>query len=304
LGEHAFAFRYSLEGGPFLYCDADGSEPPGFTPDQAGTVSVLPFSCQLEEVDRTSAGSGEPVRATARFLLPGVTEAVGQGAGIRGQVGVGTQHHDASSSPGWGWQEAVFRGDVLSSGEDEYEAIFHPAYTGDRAVSFRFSLDDGASWTYCDLDGSLNGYQPGQQHGLMVGAHAELGWCNLQWPASVSQGASGQSEVYGQVYASGLTPDPDAPITAQLGYGQKLEDPGLAWAWIAATFNTVHGNNNEYLATLQGLAPGTYHYAFRFVRHGSQAFCFGDLDGAGGANGFNGEDAQGGENLGVATILP
>ena len=30
--------------------------------------------------------------------------------------------------------------------------------TGIYDVAGRFSLDDGISWTYCDLDGSANGY--------------------------------------------------------------------------------------------------------------------------------------------------
>jgi hypothetical protein len=114
------------------------------------------------------------------------------------------------------------------------------------------------------------------------------------------------------------TQDAGDPVLAQLGYGQKNEDPGVStdWVWIDAgydtpQFATVNGlPNNEYNAAFTGIAPGTYSYAFRFTVDGGR-WCYGDLDGAGSnedgkgtQGGFNGDAAGGGPNLGVANVTP
>jgi hypothetical protein len=38
----------------------------------------------------------------------------------------------------------------------------------ENAASFRYSLDDGRSWVYGDLDGSRNGYDPAAAGTLTV----------------------------------------------------------------------------------------------------------------------------------------
>jgi hypothetical protein len=315
-GAYAMAYRFRYNGGAWSYCDLDGSVN-GYSAAQAGSLnavssSVAITSCKLQFVDHTTVASGDTVAAYGRVLISGQTSLAGALSGVRGQIGVGTQGDDASASAQWGWQEANWNVDVAATGEDEFLANIQPAYSGTRAVAFRTSVDDGANWTYCDLDGSGNGYSAAQQHNLSVGNPVNIDYCALKFPTTVSQPADGGTLVYGQLYIAGVTPNAgaDPQVFAQLGYGKKVEDPGLAWTWINASYNTgcttCGTNNDEYQAALSrdgGFASGTYSYAFRFTRSNGASWCFGDLDGAGATTGgFNGDAPGPVENLGVATI--
>ncbi len=309
-GTYDVAYRFRYQTNAFVYCDLDGSGN-GYSPQQAAKLTIEP-PCRLESVNASGGqvNSGAPVQARARIKVPGLTELAGAPFGVRAQVGVGTQGDNASQSPSWGWMEASWAADDSATGEDEFQATFHPAYTGTRAVSFRFSLDNGQIWAYCDMNGNaISGYEVSQQYNLMVRPHADLDWCNLQFPPTLTQSTDGGAVVYGRVYEGGLTPDRGAPIFAELGFGKKIEDPGLAWTWVPASFNVVHNNDNEYQASLPAMDAGTYHYAFRFTRTSGPSYCYADLDGHGANSigqtweGFQGE-AGTAENLGVATVTP
>lgn len=306
------AYRFRYQSGAWSYCDLNGTAD-GYSSAHASKLtvsSVMITHCKLQWVGSASIGSGDKVAVYGRVTVPGVTDGAGQGAGIRGQVGVGTQGDDASQSASWGWQEAAYNAAGPTTTEDEYGADVHPAYTGTRAVAFRFSVNGGVSWTYCDQDGSANGYQAAQQWALSVGNHGDFDWCNLAWPYALPSDAgvltpdAGSEPVYGKVYQAGLTPDPDAGIAAWLGYGKKVEDPGVAWTWVPATFNGIRDvQNNEYVTALPALPTGTWSYAWRFLRNGGTSYCYGDIDGAGKSGGFNGENGSN-ENLGVAQVGP
>lgn len=300
-GTYSYAYRFRVQGGPWTYCDSDPSDQMvsalqlGTLTAQSSTFKAI-SACKLQFVDRSTVPSGDPVVAFGRVRVPGFSEDAGATPGLRGEVGVGTAGSNASTDPAWGWRPAAYFGEIPDAGEDEFMATFTPAYTGSRAVSFRFAVDDGG-WQYCDLNGSdVGGYEVAQQYGVAVGRPA-LEFCNLQFPPVADAGTL----VYGQVYLPGVTRDAGAPITAELGWGRKIEDPGVAasWTWTAATYNPNCpgcGNNNEYQAALGPVDAGSY--AFRF-RYGTST-CYGDLDGAGSiVGGFNGETTGGAENLGV-----
>lgn len=289
-GSYAYGWRFRPSGGAWVYCDLDGSEN-GFTAAQAGVLSAMSpgtaiSACRLQSVSAFSVMSGGPVTAAVRVVVPGVSGSASATPGLRVQVGVGAQGTNASAGTTWGWGEAGFSSDEALQ-EEEWRLAFHPAYTGNRAVSGRASLDDGGTWTYCDLNGSdVGGYEVSQQYDVQVTQHADFDWCNLQSPLTGPVGTT----VYGRVYEAGVTPNAAAPISAQLGLGVESEDPGLAWTWINAAFNVTAGNDNEYQAALPDAGAGT-RYAFRFTLDGG-SFCYGDGDGSTTA-GFSG-----GANLG------
>jgi hypothetical protein len=263
-------------------------------------------SCQLLSVDNFQIGSGDPLHVTAAVRIAGASADAGVTPGLRGQVGVGTQGDNASTSTTWGWGEAAYAQDD-DAGRDVFAVTTHPAYSGTRAVSFRFSVDDGGSWSYRDLNGSdVNGYEVSQQYNVSVGGASDIAYCNLQFPPTMTISVTDGGDVYGQIYPAGMS-----GVTAQVGWGHKVEDPGVAstWVWIDAGYNMLVGNNDEYRGRV---APpqGSWSYAFRFSKTGGATYCFGDLDGNGtnltgmlGA-GFNGENTTGAENLGVATVTP
>jgi len=104
---------------------------------------------------------------------PGVTDAVGRGTGITAELGWGDPADDPTVHPGrWTWVTATYNTDKdgLASGDlanDEYVGTLTASgVAGSYAYAFRFSTDDGASWTYADLgpnsgcggNGTLDGF--------------------------------------------------------------------------------------------------------------------------------------------------
>ena len=299
-GTYGYAYRARVGTGPWSYCDRDGSGN-GYDSASSGVMTVQSnaiTSCKLETVSSFSIKSGDSLRASVSVGTQ-TSEQAGATAGLRVQIGVGPQGDNASSSTAWGWRDAAYTSDVSS--RDVFEATVNPAYSGNRAVSARASVNDGGRWAYCDVNGSDGGYDPGAQYGVVVGEHTAISFCNTQFPSTVSFDA-GATTVYGQIYEPSLTPDAGAPIRAEFGVGREAEDPGVAWQWRMARFFGVSGNNNEYAVSYVP-AAGDSNYAFRYSKNNGVSWCYGDLNGNGSSGagqawgGFTGLDG----NLGRVT---
>ncbi|MGA9520856.1 MAG: IPT/TIG domain-containing protein [Myxococcaceae bacterium] len=325
-GSYSFVYRVQVGGGAWRYCDANGTGADSqFEIAQAGKLTVTSIStvpaCKLLRVTTpgsvsplTSVASGAAVEVQGRVVLPGVTDRAGPAAGLLAQVGVGSLGVNASTGPNWGWKTATYQSDESFTGGELFAAAFAPAYIGNRSVSFRYSTNNGQSWTYCDLDGSQNGYSQAQQAPLTVGNTDDINYCKLQWPPTLTRAVNATTPtlLYGQVFEAGITGtagvDPAVALDAEWGWGRKNEDPGLGWTWAPAQFNAAAtGGNNEFMANLTGVPEGSWSYTFRFRRSGNHAWCYGDLDGNGadpGLNGFTEKQGDGSENLGQATITP
>ncbi len=97
----------------------------------------------------------------------GVTEAAGQGSGIKGQLGFGGISDDPTIDPAkWAWVDTTYN--VDSGNNDEYLANLKPASSGVFAYAFRYTMDDGQTWVYCDKDGSANGFSMDQTGRMTV----------------------------------------------------------------------------------------------------------------------------------------
>lgn len=280
-------FRVQVGTRPFVYCDRDGSMN-GYQPAQAAkltTAAALINDCRLNTVSGFAIKSGDALTITTRTLINGVSSLPGASPNLRVQVGVGPVNDDASNSTRWGWRDATFASD--QTGEDEFSATVFPAYTGGRAVSARASLD-GTSWTYCDLSGLDGGYEVNQQYDVTVAPQTDIPYCNVQFPSTAPVGTT----IYGRVYKAGITDVDGARLTAQLGVGSELGDPGLGWSWTPATFNNRFGNDSEYQAVIPASDAGL-NYAFRFTVDAG-VYCYGDINGS--QDGFTG-----GSNVGLVT---
>lgn len=93
-----------------------------------------------------------------------VTEGPGQGAGLLGELGFGPLGSDPAAG-GWVYSAGVYNGDLMndfgtSLSDDEYRGSMLVPVAGSYSYAWRFSLDAGASWTWCDKGGSGNGYDP------------------------------------------------------------------------------------------------------------------------------------------------
>ena len=95
-----------------------------------------------------------------------------------------------------------------------------------------------------------------------------ISFANLQFPGAQTINEGSTFDIYGQVYAAGLTEaaGAGAGIVAEVGYSSSNTNPNTAgWTWISAGFNSQVGNNDEYKGTLgSGILNGTYYYATRY----------------------------------------
>ncbi|OFY19297.1 MAG: hypothetical protein A2W98_00580 [Bacteroidetes bacterium GWF2_33_38] len=93
-------------------------------------------------------------------------------------------------------------------------------------------------------------------------------WNNLQWPNTGTILTEETFDVYAQVYEAGVTEaaGQGADIEAWIGYSTDNTDPSTWTNWIAATYYTDAGNNDEYKANIGAVlsSAGTYYYASRF----------------------------------------
>lgn len=123
-------------------------------------------------------------------------------------------------------------------------------------------------------------------------------WCRLQYPVDAEVGSGEPLVVYGRVYEEGITDqssgaDADSDLVGQVGYG-PAEDPAdnPAWTWIDAAPNPSwddvtwsEPNNDEYMATLTGPAPGEYALAYRFSADAGKTWAYCDRNAGEGSDG-------------------
>lgn len=120
-------------------------------PEEADFCNVQ-FPASLNVQAGNSAG---PV--FGRIFEAGVTGDPGPGA-VAAQVGYGPQGSDPRGNPAWTWTPAAYSSDIDPAGDDdEYATPFTAPAAGAYLYAYRFSLNGGAGWTYCDLNGAGSG---------------------------------------------------------------------------------------------------------------------------------------------------
>jgi hypothetical protein len=184
VGSYDLAARVRIGTGPWLYADTSGSTA---TDDPYVPASALPLTVMAQPsggaVDwcRLQAPTGETTLAPAGTVTvygqvhavaqPGpnaTTGPAGTGPTPRGQVGYGPR---GSTPPtGWTWGNlGAFNSWPVSSANDEQMALLvAPASTGDYDWAWRFTMDGGAVWLYCDDNGTAGGYSPANAGMLKV----------------------------------------------------------------------------------------------------------------------------------------
>lgn len=133
-------------------------------------------------------------------------------------------------------------------------------------LSIKFTGTNATEWRIDDVKLS----------GILIPT-STITFANLQFPGSHTMNQGSTFDVYGQVYAEGLTEAAGAGsgITAQVGYSTTNTNPETWTNWISSAFNVQVGNNDEFKTTWgNNLTPGTYYYATRF-RIGTGAWVYG-----------------------------
>ncbi|MDD5183777.1 MAG: DUF1533 domain-containing protein, partial [Paludibacter sp.] len=107
---------------------------------------------------------------------------------------------------------------------------------------------------------------------------AQIDWANLQWPASGTINLGATFNVYTQVYEPGLTDaaGQGAGVQVWIGYSTSNTNPNTWTNWVAATYSSDQGNNDEYVANIgAAITPsGTYYYASR-IQLGTALYLYG-----------------------------
>jgi hypothetical protein len=310
VGEYFYAYRFSVDdGATWTYCDLDGSDN-GFSTTERGELFVVHACddpeppvvswCNLQHPAQTTTTVGEATDPIyGRVGLDNCDDCSGpcDDVNVDAQVGVGPQGADPGADPGdFDWVDAALNPDHDTDDNYEYEATLTPSDAGTYSYAYRFRAD-GASWAYCDLDGSDNGFETAQMGELTVEEETtpdpvDIGWCNLQHPAQTTTTAGDPTElIYGRVYSDNCTGGGQQcdGITAQVGFGPQGTDPTAAAAsftWADADFNAGHDtdDNDEYEGVLTPPNPGTYRYVYRFSGDDGASWTYCDQDGS--DNGF------------------
>ena len=266
-------------------------------------AGTLPDWCNLQHPPAMTSSEGlQTAPAYGQVLATGFTEADGQHPGLIAELGWGPDGSDPSAGAAWTWQAA--RHNTQVGDNDEYVAHLTVLDAGSYDYGYRFSVDGGVSWLYCDLDSSgVSAYSAEQAGDLTVGPGVE--WANLQWPHS-AEGIVAGSEVvfFGQAYQPGVTPGAGQGegLVAEAGFGPDGSDPREAnagWTWVGAPFHADQGNNDEFRAALYPPEAGTFDVAFRYSINGGLTWVYGDIDGS--RNGYSPQTAG---HLVVIAALP
>lgn len=209
-----------------------------------------------------------------RAYEPGLTTLSGEQSNLFGWVGYSSTNDDPSN-PGWTWVPATFNTEY--GNDDEYQATLSSLPIGTYYYAGRFQIGTGP-FVYAGSGGNWN------NDNVTLNVNADVvDFANLQFPSSATLTQGSTVTVYAQVYEPGVTDGAGqgSGITAEIGYSSSNTTPDGTWTWLSTTYNTDSGNNDEYQANLgDGLAPGTYYYASRFIKTGSSTYVYAGTNGS------------------------
>lgn len=145
-----------------------GTSCPGGTCDDNGSCVQFPTVmnetnlpleadyCNIQWPPSITSTAGAQYLVYGQIYEVGMTEAPGPNANITAQLGYGPSGTNPITEPSaWTFFNAAYN--VQAGNNDEYFASFNTPVAGAYNYVFRFSLDNGASYTYCDTDGAGSG---------------------------------------------------------------------------------------------------------------------------------------------------
>ena len=248
-------------------------------PDERTAVD----GCQIEAPLSISVGVGSTTTSVIGAVTAiGVTDSPGQGPNIAGQLGFGPADQPVDSAY-WTWITASYDDGSSGSKYDGYVAQIVAPALGDFRYAYRFQYR-GGDWTYCDLDGSEDGFNMAQAGDMLVHPPT-VTWCDVEAPQVIATTPGnpatlpdgGTTLEHSQVYQPNVTTAEgnEGELAVQFGYGPNYQGPG-SWPsanWIDATYNGAHkgafSNNYEYVGQIIGpKVGGTYSFAFRYALNG------------------------------------
>ncbi len=299
-GEYNIAFRFSLDGKNWKYCDLNDSND-GFSLANVGKTTISKKAtettvCVSECVIINNASSytmyaGETsTDIRAKGKVGACTDSSITNASIKAEVGYGPAYLSTPDNYVWRSAKQISAAD---NGYDVFSGNVEIHETGAYSVLYRMSLDNGKTWTYCDTTADaeasvqdafpINVVEKNSSGNESTGSNTEepgVDWCIIQAPESplTVRAGSETENIYGQVYVHDCTGGISgcSKLKAQLGYGDPSKDVS-SFTFVDATRNTQAyeaGNNDEYMAVLNPQTSGNYAYAYRFSTDGKNwSYC-------------------------------
>jgi len=119
--------------------------------------------CRVQFPSSLTQNGGSTATVYGRVSIPGVTDLTTNNdpnASLRAAVGVGPDGTNPNGNVNWTWATASANAAYMAGSPghepafDEYMATLSiPSTAGPYDYAYRFSIDAGATWTYCDVDG-------------------------------------------------------------------------------------------------------------------------------------------------------
>ncbi|MEZ4403387.1 MAG: IPT/TIG domain-containing protein [Kofleriaceae bacterium] len=144
--------------GPIVATNASGgaTAPQPWTYTGVANETDLPTEvayCNLQFPATITATTGAATPTIyGQVYQPGVTEAAGAPLGVVAELGWGPAGADPTTDVAWRFVATQWN--VQVGNNDEFQASLIAPATGDYRYTYRVSLDDGLTFTYCDLDGA------------------------------------------------------------------------------------------------------------------------------------------------------
>jgi|GEM_PF-1674051 len=292
-GEYSVFYRFRVDNGAWKYCDTQDDL--GFTPSNAMRWTVKGEEAIEKAITWCRLQSPESVALRANHETPPIygrayvascTGGATQCEGLKAEVGYGDRTKTDFS--GFTFVPASFNDKHTGTNNDEFMATLTPAVAGDYALVYRFSIDEGKNWTYCDYSDAMD-FSMERAGQLIVSEDKKtIGWCGVQHPKEMTVKVGAKSDpVYGRVYVEGCTEGAAKcdGIRAELGYGMVNDASLASFTYVPATYNDAFTttNNNEYYASLTVDKEGKYAMIYRFSLDGA-AWTYCDYVAAGGFN--------------------
>jgi hypothetical protein len=152
-GDNALDFTVSASTTP----PRNSASPPRFcgpVANETGGAEELDY-CVLQFPLTTSAQTGTPVATIfGRVYELGMTEAAGANPAVLAELGFGPRSANPQHESGWTWAAAAYNAGFVDPNNDEYMFDLTAPAPGAYAYTFRFSIDGGLTWTYCDNNGA------------------------------------------------------------------------------------------------------------------------------------------------------
>ncbi len=258
--------------GERAYYDVDGEiddhlGTPGGPNEVCGAPPPVDF-CRFQFPLDALIAEGDDLALFGRVVALGITDRsplTDPDEALVANAGYGPPDSDPQGV-GWRWIDARanldYDGDAEGEPEaDEYRADFPAPALGLYALAYRFSRDGGDTWTYCDADGSENGYDPGESGDLTVVApqtcdpnpcvnppedacdgddvalrHGEAGACELidgealcDYSPERVECDGGEACRQGRCVVVAPAPDAGEVVFSEVMYDPSLPDSGAEW---------------------------------------------------------------------------